>query len=250
LEHYDLEALHHTVCAAPLDVEAIIRRMAGQIATFAPGRKIGVAFDEWNLWLTPPPQAKSMHQLEYTMRDGLYAAGMFHAFHRQCNALSMANLAQLVNVLPAIVTDETRAYATPLYHAFWLYQHMQPLALFSQVDAPTFTSQALGNIAAHAGVPYLDLTATRSTDGRRLVLGLINRHPQRRIQARLGLAGAADLRLRQAWRLAGPHALATNSFEGPDTVRVREIDLPELHGDLLSLDLPPASVTVLVQAAE
>jgi alpha-N-arabinofuranosidase len=246
LEQYDLEALHHTVCAAPLDAEAIIQRIDEQIALFAPGRKIGVAFDEWNLWLTPPAEARSMHQLVYTLRDGLYAAGMFHAFHRQCNAISMANLAQLVNVLPAIVTDEYRAYPTPLYHAFWLYQHMQPLALRSQVDVKTFDSQALGNISAHQQAPYLDVTATRSQDGTRLALGLINRHPERRIQAQVGLAGAAGLQVRHAWQLCGPHALASNSFDQPDRVRVIPVDPPELRGDRLASWLPPASVSVFV----
>ena len=246
LERYDLDALHHTICAAPLDVEAIIRRIDEQIALYSPGRKIGVAFDEWNQWISPPPEASSMHQLVYTLRDGLYAAGMFHAFHRQCNALSMANLAQLVNVLPAIVTDDRRAYPTPLYHAFWLYQHMQPLALRSQVTVQTFDSPALGNIAAHQAVPYLDATATHSRDETRLVLGLINRHPQRRMRAQVALRGTAGYQSRAAWRLSGSHALAFNSFEQPDAVRVIPIDPPEAHGNALSVLLPPASVSVIV----
>ena len=246
LEQYDLDALHYTVCAAPLDVEAIIQRIDEQIAVCAPGRKIGVAFDEWNLWLSPPPGAKSMHQLVYTLRDGLYAAGMFHAFHRQCNALSMANLAQLVNVLPAIVTDERRAYPTPLYHAFWLYQHMQPLALRSHVQVKTFDSQELGNISAHQDVPYLDVSATRDREGRRLALGLINRHPRRSMRVRLGLGGLTGLQAQRAWQLSGPHALASNSFEQPDVVGVRKANLPTGRGDRLEIDLLPASVMVIV----
>jgi alpha-L-arabinofuranosidase len=107
-ESYDMEALRHTICAAPLDVEHTIVRIANQIRRYAPTRQIGIAFDEWNLWLPPETDASSMHQIGYTQRDALYAAGMLNGFQRQCNILSMANLAQLVNVLPLIDMSATR----------------------------------------------------------------------------------------------------------------------------------------------
>ena len=110
-ENYDPESLHHTVLAAPLGTERIIQRIAAQIAAFAPDQKIGVALDEWNLWLAPPPEARSMHDLNYTLRDALYAAGMLNAFQRQCNLLSLANLAQLVNVLPLISSASSASNA-------------------------------------------------------------------------------------------------------------------------------------------
>ncbi|MEW5869266.1 MAG: alpha-L-arabinofuranosidase C-terminal domain-containing protein [Chloroflexota bacterium] len=245
-ERYDLEALHHSVCAAPLTVESIVRRMAAQIATHAPGRRIGVAFDEWNLWLPPPADAQSMHQVVYTLRDALYAAGMFNAFHRQCQALSMANLAQLVNVLPLIVTDERSAYVTPLYHAFRLYQHMQPLALRPQVQVAAFDSPALGNIDAQSGVPYLDVTATRDQAGQRLVLGVVNRHPQRAVRARLSWRGFAGLRPGKAWLLSATDPLAANSFAAPQSVNVREAAVPQLYGDGWEYEFPACSVSVQV----
>jgi alpha-N-arabinofuranosidase len=246
LESYDMEPLHHTVCAAPLDAEAIIGRMAAQIASLAPGRKIGVAFDEWNLWLAPPENAKSMHQVVYTLRDALYTAGMFHAFHRQCDILPMANLAQLVNVLPAIVTDERRAYATAIYYPFWMYLQMEPVALRVQADVATFDSQTLGNIAAHYGVPYLDVTATRSTDGKRLVMGIINRHPRCKVKASISLAGFPNLSSKSAWQLSGPDPLAANSFGAPEAIKARAIDLPEIKGNYYKEELPACSVTVQV----
>jgi alpha-L-arabinofuranosidase len=101
-EQYDLDELHHTVCAAPLDAERMIARLGAQIEQEAPGRAIKIAFDEWNIWLPPPEGASSMHKVEYTMRDGLYAASMLNAFHRQSKVLAIANLAQLVNILPLI----------------------------------------------------------------------------------------------------------------------------------------------------
>jgi alpha-N-arabinofuranosidase len=250
-ESYDVNVLHHTVCAAPLDVEAVVGRMAKQIDTLAPGRRIQVALDEWNLWLAPPPGAATMHRLIYTLRDALYTAGMLNVFHRCCPTLALANLAQLVNVLPAIVTDEQRAYATPIYYPFWMYRQMEKLALHVQVHGPTFDSEELGNIQAHQGVPYLDVTATRDAAGLRVVLGVVNRHPSLSIQTNIHLRGCGPLRTARAWILSGPNPLAANSSDVPDQVLTREVLLPKGEeevgmslclggaGELTVCDTPP-----------
>ena len=120
------------------------------------------------------------------------------------------------------------------------------MALRSLAAVKTFDSPALGNIAAHQAVPYLDVTATRSRDETRLALGLINRHPQRRMRAQVALRGAAGYQARSAWRLSGAHPLAFNSFEQPDAVQVIPIDPPEARGSSLAVLLPPASVSVIV----
>ncbi|RPH62871.1 MAG: hypothetical protein EHM81_01305 [Chloroflexi bacterium] len=246
-DSYDIESLHYSVCAAPLAAERMIARMGKQIAEISPRKKIGVAFDEWNLWLAPPPQAGSMHQVIYTMRDALYGAGMLNAFQRQCNALSMANLAQLVNVLPLVVTDANRAYPTPMYWPFWMYKHMQSIALRTQVDVATFDAEAVGNnIPAEKGAPYLDLAATRSPDGKTLTLGLVNRHPWRKLALKVGLTGFAGLKPARTWLLAAENPLAANSFEQPGRVVARESALPELRNGKLLVNLPPASVLVVV----
>jgi alpha-N-arabinofuranosidase len=243
-EAYNLEALHHTVCAAPLDVEQIIQRIARQIEDLVPGKRIGIAFDEWNLWLSPPEGAASMHQVIYTMRDALYIAGMLNVFHRQCNTLSMANLAQLVNVLPLIVTDNAKAYATPCYFPFWMYQHMERLALAVKVDCQTFESDPLGNIAALQGVPYLDVTATRDKPGKRLVLGVVNRHPYRKIKTRVNFKAFANLQPKVAWMLSADDPLMRNDFDTPEAVRIRKAEVPNLRDSGFDYEFPASAVFV------
>ena len=243
-ESYDMEVLHHTVCAAPLDVERSLIRIANQIQRYAPTRSIGIAFDEWNLWLPPAASASSMHQISYTQRDALYAAGMLNVFHRQCNILSMANLAQLVNVLSPIVTTPETVYTTPLYYPFLLYSRMQPVALKSRVQSASYDSQSLGNVATIAGVPYVDLSATRNVNGNRLTLGIINRHPTRAVQSVIELAGFAELQPRSAWLLNADDPLSTNTVDKPSNVEPREVDPPSLRNGALQIELPASSLWV------
>jgi alpha-N-arabinofuranosidase len=248
-ETYDPEALYYTVCAGPLDAEDIIQRLSRQIAERARGRNIRLALDEWNLWLSPPPHARSRHQNNYTLRDALYTAGMLNVFHRQSAKLSLANLAQLVNVLPAIITGHHQAYATPIFLVFELYQAMQRLALQVETHVATFDNEGLGSIASHRNVPYLDVTATRDEQARHFTLGLVNRHPVQRLQTQIELRGQSQLRLGSAWQLSGADPEAMNTMEAPERVHVSTPPSPRLSGNRLQLVLPPTSVTVLTLTA-
>jgi len=187
-----------------------------------------------------------MHRVVYTLRDALYVAGMLNVFHRRCSVLGLANLAQFVDVLPAIVTDEKRAYATPIRYPFLMYRQMERLALHVRVSAPTFDSEALGNIVAHTQVPYLDVTATRDEAGRTLVLGVVNRHPEPVIEARIVLHDCGEVRPCQAWLLGGPTPLVANSFDAPENVAAVDTSLPAMRDGYVVGRFPAASLSLVV----
>ncbi len=249
-ESLDESELFRTVCAAPLSAERIIQRLADQIRRSAPGKGIKIAFDEWNLWLAPPEDAETMHRVRYTLRDALYTAGMLNVFHRQCRVLQIANLAQLANVLPLIVTSPSQAYVTPIYYPFLMYRQMEPIALAAEVESPRFNSRPLGNIEALEKVPWIDVTATRSRSGRRAVLGVVNRDLYRRVDLSVRLFGFAGLRPVRGWLLNHPDPLAENTFARPENVKVKEIEVRQIgRRDRFTLDLPPHSVSVLALEA-
>jgi len=246
LDSYEQEKLFYTVCAAPRSVENAIQRMADLIQIAAPGKNIKVTLDEWNLWLAPPDGAASMHAVHYTMRDALYTASMLNSFIRKSKHLAQANLAQMVNVLPLIVTDENQAYATPIYYPFVMYSNMEPVALDVELDSPTFHSQALGNIEDMEKVPYIDVSATVSRSGQRVVLGIVNRHPTRRVDLSVRLYGFEGLHPARCWILRHRDPLAENSFANPDNVKARAVDLRQIgKRRRFTLDLPPCSVSVV-----
>lgn len=244
-DEYDQQALHKTICAAPLDAERIIQRIQEQIETLQPDRAIHIAFDEWNVWLPAPDGAPSMHKVVYTLRDALYVTGMLNVFQRQCSALHIANLAQLVNVLPLIVTNAESAYATSIYYPFLMYKEMQNLALNSTVRGKFYDSEALGNIAAVQDVPYVEISATRNDDGSKLVVSILNRHPSLRTYVNIDLKDFPKMRLSEGWLLTHPDPLAANSVEQPENVKSRQIGLPDKRGSRFRLDLSPLSVSIL-----
>ena len=92
-----------------------------------PARKVGLMVAEWGTWYDATPGTNSAFlQQENTLRDALVAATNFHIFHRHAARVHMANIAQMVNVLQAmILTDGPHMALTPTYHAFALYRPFQ-----------------------------------------------------------------------------------------------------------------------------
>ncbi len=249
-EHYDPETFYHDVVAAPHSTEEAIKRMAATIRQVVPDRQIGIALDEYNVKFPPAEGARSMHDLTYTLRDGLYVAGMLNAFHRQCADLKIANIAMLVNVLPLIVNPPDQpAFPTSLYYPFLLYRLMEKQALSVAHWCPVFETDGLGlNINQMDQVPYIDLTATRSEDRQRVVLAVVNRHPLKKAQLMLYLKGDEHRQYmaREAWQMTGPAPLAANTVESPEVVGVESVTPPSLRFGWADLKLPPASLMVLV----
>jgi alpha-N-arabinofuranosidase len=249
-EQYDEKELYHSLISAPYSTEDAIRRMADLIKKLVPDRQIGVALDEYNVKLPPEPGARSMHDLTYTQRDGLYVAGMLNAFHRQCETLQIANIALLVNTLPLIVKPADQpAYATPLYFPYKLYSQMEPEVLSAAYWSPVFHAEGLGeNIVSRNQVPYIEFTATRSRNHERIVLGITNRHPLKtaRIMVNLKGEGGEDYHAVSAQMMTGPDPLAANTAEAPDTVGIISLKPPRVRFAWMDVEIPRASLMVVV----
>lgn len=237
-ESYDPTLLHNAICAAPLDYEAIIHRVAAEISAAGHAGTITQSIDEWNVWLPPRPDATSMHQVTYTLRDALYVAGIINVMWRNCQQVGIATLAQLVNVLPLVKTNETTAFATTIYYPFVLAAKMGAEFLETKQDSPVFESQEISkNIKAHSSVPYLDVTATRKND-RTLSVLAINRHPENRMELVLEVAGRSIQRISQIESVQGASPLSFNDFSNPNQVGIKQhpVSNPE------KLIFPPSSV--------
>src|SRR5204862_658957 len=120
--------------------------------------------------------------------DALAVATYLNGFIRQCRAVRIANLAQLVNAIAPIFTSPGGLFLQTIYHPLRLYtEHTQEVALDVHVDSPT-RELAPADETAHAGrpgrvhhvaelgpFPLLDVVATRDESGRVLTIAVVNR---------------------------------------------------------------------------
>ncbi|HTE21363.1 MAG TPA: alpha-L-arabinofuranosidase C-terminal domain-containing protein, partial [Armatimonadota bacterium] len=105
-------------------IEGVISGCRSLMDEYDPERRIRLLFDEWGAW-HPVEEGKPTRGLyqQNTMRDACVAALTMDLFHNHCEKLFMANIAQLINVLQAVLlVEEDRCIKTPTYHVFDLYR--------------------------------------------------------------------------------------------------------------------------------
>ena len=200
--------------------------------------KVALYVDEWGTWYDPEPGREPgfLYQ-QNTLRDALVAGLNFNIFHRHAKRVQMTNIAQMVNVLQAmILTDGARMALTPTYHVFQMYIPFQG-ATFLPTDVTT-PEYKLGEYTVEA----VNVSAARDTEGH-LVLALVNLDPNREAVVSTAVTGAA-VKAAVGRVLTAKAMDARNTVDAPEAVKPAPISAKKDGGKWV-LRLPPKSVAVL-----
>jgi alpha-N-arabinofuranosidase len=226
-----------------LQIEPLVVEQRALLDVVDPERRIGLLVDEWGAWHPPAPGQHPRHLWQQnTLRDALVAALTLDIFNRHADKVVMANIAQTVNVLQALLlTDGAALIRTPTYHVFDLYAAHQgaqsaPLA----VEAPAV---AYGPADAPGHLPGLAGSASRRGD--RLTLTVVNPRLGEPVVATIELAGGATATEGRATVLTHADPRAHNTAAAPDEVAPAAPRPMAAAGGSLRFTFPPQSVTRL-----
>ncbi len=221
--------------ARSLAIADDIDKAAEVLNNFAPGTDIGVIVDEWGVW---HPQAVADNGLEQenTVRDALSAAGVLDEFNRRADVLTMANIAQTINVLQCLIqTDEEAAWATPTYHVFDLYKrHLGATAVRTVIDTDVREVESEDN-----DVPLVSASASKNDEG--LFVTLTNRAlEERRVVIDIGQEIDGDRSMASVlFDDKEPEAHSTR--ENADEFAIRSHEL-ETDSEKVAVEIPPSSI--------
>jgi len=235
------------ICAALIERVRHVQRIEHPIA---------IAFDEWNVWYRTRSLEDRIGGVEerYNLSDALAIATYLNGFIRNCRTVRIANLAQLVNAIAPIFTRRDGLFLQTIYHPLRLYaEHTRQIALDVAVESPTrelapgLEESGVGRVH-HVGdlgpFALLDASATCDAAGTRLTLTVVNRDHDRAHGAAIELGEATvkdDVTLSE---VNGADVDATNSFENPRAVEVRETRL-SARGHRFEHEFPAHSISVL-----
>jgi alpha-L-arabinofuranosidase len=204
-----------------------------------PDNRIGLYLDEWGTWYDPEEGREPgfLYQ-QNSIRDALVAALNFNIFHRHTKRLRMANIAQTVNVLQAmILTNGDKMIRTPTYYAFQMYIPFQD-STFVPLDLGDVPEYELGDYS----VPQVSASAAL-TGGGKLVVALVNLSASDAIDVEAKIAGFAAVKASGTVLTAGTID-AHNSFDKPDAVKPAPLRVG-LKSGAMSVSLPARSVSVI-----
>jgi len=203
-----------------------------------PEKKIGLYVDEWGTWYDPEEGTNPGFLVQQnTLRDAIVAALNFNIFHKHAERVHMTNIAQMTNVLQAmLITNDDGVLRTPTFYVFKMFLPFHDASALA-VD--------VGGAARyeHGGesIPAVSASAARGSDGK-LYLSLVNVDPHAEQRVSLSVAGQGLSGL-SGQILTAPEMDAHNSFENPGALQPAPYSAA-VDGEGLQLAIPAKSVIV------
>jgi len=206
---------------------------------YDPNKRVKLIVDEWGTWYDVEPNTNPgfLYQ-QNTLRDAFVAAITLNTFNKHADRVHMANLAQTVNVLQALIlTEEDEMLLTPTYHVFDLYRpHMDATLLPTHLESEMVEA---GSVKMEA----LNVSSSLSDDGT-VNIAIANINPEKAIDLAVSLRGtnAKDVSGRY---LTAPELNSHNSFEQKEVVSIKDFKDFKWSKDVLNVKVPAKSVIVL-----
>ena len=246
----DYIAIHTYINNSPNDVERFLggwqqtieryidttRGLIREVRTGQNPRPIYIAYDEFNVWY----RAFNKEKLEevYNFEDAL-AMGMFYnTFFRNADIVKMANLAQMVNVIAPIMTNEKGLFLQPIYFPIAEYGRQRGnMSLDVWISSPTYKIPQRPQEQT-----YLDVSATWDPRAREVVVNVLNRSKDRDITASIENQSGTWTGPASIWQMNHPDLKATHTFGDDQKVRPKTFSAP-LDGGRYTF--PAHSLTIL-----
>jgi alpha-N-arabinofuranosidase len=224
---------------ATLEMEVLVTRHSSIMDQYDPEKKIGLMVDEWGVWhdVEPGTNPGFLYQ-QNTIRDALVAGINLNIFNNHADRVKMANIAQMVNVLQAIIlTDGEKMVLTPTYYVFEMYKVHQDAALIPvNFVSPLYTLNG-------KSIPAVSVSASRNKAGK-VHVTFTNADPHNAIDINMDIRGYKSANVTGVV-LVSKELSAYNTFSSPDNVKSVPFKDAKLSKEILSVKLPPASVVML-----
>ena len=127
-----------------LYMDTLVTRHGEIMDRFDPEKEVGLSVDEWGDWFKEEPGTNPAFLYQQnTVRDAVVAGITLNIFNKHSDRVRLACLAQMVNVLQAVIlTDGPRMLTTPTYHVMHMYRaHQGATLLASSLSGETVAGE-------------------------------------------------------------------------------------------------------------
>ena len=220
-------------------MDSLIIKHTAIMDKYDPKKKVALVVDEWGGWYDVEPGTNPgfLYQ-QNTMRDAMIAGVTLNIFNNHADRVRMANLAQTVNVLQAVIlTDKEKMILTPTYHVMEMYNVHQ--------DAKLLPLSVKSKDYVYNGKKLPAVSGSASKDSTGLThISLVNIDTKNAQEVTISFKGANYSSV-SGRILASGKLQDHNSFEEPEKIKPQAFTGASLKAGTLSVKLPPFSVVVL-----
>jgi alpha-N-arabinofuranosidase len=221
-----------------LFMEEFVRKNKEIMDKYDPQKRVALIVDEWGGWYETDPDGKGALYQQNTIRDAMIAGLTLNIFNNHADRVRMANLAQTVNVLQAVIlTKADKIILTPTYHVMEMYKvHHDAKLVPAQVISTDFVvdDNRIPAVSVSASLDasnkmHVSLTNLDNTTGQKVEVA-INGYKAAKVRGRI---------------LTSAKVQDGNTFEHPTQVVPTAFHDASISSNLLMVNLPKNSVVVL-----
>lgn len=220
-------------------MEELVTRHSTIMDKYDPAKKVALVVDEWGGWYNVEPGTNPgfLYQ-QNTLRDAMIAGVTLNIFNNHADRVRMANLAQTINVLQAVIlTDEEKMILTPTYHVMEMYnvhQDAKLLPVTVRSDDYSYGNEKLPAVSCSASIDSVGVTH----------VSLVNIDAHKTNDISIDFFGSKYRAV--SGRILTSSALQDhNTFDAPEKVKPVPFKGARLSGQTLEVKLPPFSVVVI-----
>jgi alpha-N-arabinofuranosidase len=219
-------------------------------------KRLWLSFDEWNVWYRARSGdavdgrrqvAPKLLEEVYNLEDALLVGGFVNTLLRNADRVRIGCLAQLVNVIAPLVTNDTGVLRQSTWFPYtWALRYARGRVLDLRVESETYPITAAGlqaDFARNDQVPFVDVVATLDVQAGQACLLMLNRDLDGEREVALEWRDITPTRVLACETLTGPDLKAFNTFEEPRRVAPQRLE-PPAAGMRMTFKLPARSYTV------
>ena len=247
--------------AMNLDMERQIREVAA-VCDYVQGlrrsrKRLWLSFDEWNVWYRARSGdavngrrqfAPKLLEEVYNLEDALLVGGFVNTLLRNAERVRLGCIAQLVNVIAPLVTNDTGVLRQSIYFPYaWALRYARGRVLDLRVESDTYPIRGAGlqpDFARNEQVPFVDVVATLDSQNGQACVLMLNRDLDAERELVLEWRDVTPMRVLVCETLTGTDLKAFNTFEQPRRVAPQRLE-PPAAGARMTFKLPPRSYTVV-----
>lgn len=233
------EGQYAEIMQKTLDLKPMIEHHIAIMDQYDPKKRVGLIMDEWGGWYDVEPGTNPAFLFQQnTMRDALLASTALNIFNNHCDRIKMANIAQMINVLQAmILTKGKQMIVTPTYYVYQMYTvHHDALMLPTRVTSQQYDYKSFK-------MPALNASSSRDSTGV-IHVTLSNLDPERAIDVPVDIHGAT-VKAVSGTVLKAASIQSHNTFQSPDVVKPETFTGFRRDGDRIVVHMPAAAVVTL-----
>jgi alpha-N-arabinofuranosidase len=222
-----------------LKMEEFVTKHSAIMDKYDPDKKVALVVDEWGVWTDSEPGTNPgfLYQ-QNSLRDALVAASTLNIFNNHADRVKLANLAQTINVLQALIlTQKEKIILTPTYHVFDMYKvHQDAKLLPIKLDVPDYEFDG-------KKLPAVNVSASKDASGKiHLTIVNIDNHKDIDFKADLGNVNWSTV---TGQILTGTNVTNINTFANPNNIKLVAFNDAKKDGSNISVKLPAHSVVSL-----